>query len=47
MLDTETMDQQLGGVPIPWRHRFGLPLMLVGVAALAVAGWMWRHGYIG
>ncbi|EEI27182.1 hypothetical protein, partial [Corynebacterium glucuronolyticum] len=44
VLDTDTMDQQLGGVPIPWRHRFGLPLMLVGVAALACAGWMWRHG---
>ena len=47
VLDTETMDQQLGGVPIPWRHRFGLPLMLVVVAGLAALGWLWRHGYIG
>ena len=47
VLDTETMDQQLGGVPIPWQHRFGLPLMLVGVAGLAALGWLWRHGYIG
>jgi hypothetical protein len=47
VLDTESMDQQLGGVPIPWRHRFGLPVMLVVVAGLAVAGWMWRQGHGG
>ncbi|VUL72092.1 hypothetical protein [Stenotrophomonas maltophilia] len=47
VLDTETMDQQLGGVPIPWRHRFGLPLMLVLVAGLAALGWLWRHGFLG
>ena len=35
------------GVPIPWRHRFGLPLMLVGVAGLAALGWLWRHGFLG
>ena len=47
VLDTESMDQQLGGVPIPFRHRFGLPVMLVIVAGLAVAGWMWRQGHGG
>lgn len=47
VLDTESMDQQLGGVPIPFRHRFGLPVMLVVVAGLAVAGWMWRMGHGG
>ncbi|ACF53116.1 hypothetical protein [Stenotrophomonas maltophilia] len=47
VLDTDTMDQQLGGVPIPWRHRFGLPLMLVVVVGLALSGWLWRHGFIG
>jgi hypothetical protein len=47
VLDTDTMDQQLGGVPIPWRHRFGLPLMLVVVAGLAALGWLWRHGFLG
>ncbi|WP_329766307.1 hypothetical protein [Stenotrophomonas geniculata] len=47
VLDTDTMDQQLGGVPIPWRHRFGLPLMLVVVAGLAALGWLCRHGFLG
>lgn len=47
VLDTDTMDQQLGGVPIPWRHRFGLPLMLVVVAGLAALGWLWRHRFLG
>lgn len=26
---------------------FAPPLMLVGVAGLAMAGWTWRHGFIG
>ncbi len=29
---------------LPLRHRFGLLLMLLVVAGLAVAGWMWRSG---
>ncbi|KAG0733069.1 hypothetical protein G6F24_018961 [Rhizopus arrhizus] len=47
LLDTATLDQQLGGVTNPWRHRFGLPLMLVVVAGLALLVWLWRHGFIG
>lgn len=46
VLDTQTMDQQLGGVPIPWRHRFGLPLMLAVVAGVALLGGLWRQGHI-
>lgn len=39
VLDTRTMERTLGGVPIPFRLRFGLAIGLALAAAIAVAAW--------
>ena len=44
LLDTQQMERKLGGVPIPFRLRYGLAIGALLAAGIAFAAWRFNHG---
>lgn len=44
LLNAADVEKDLGHVPIPFRLRYGLPMLGVAIGILAVAAWVWHAG---
>ncbi|MEG0182613.1 MAG: hypothetical protein RR704_04025 [Stenotrophomonas sp.] len=44
VLDTRATERSLGGVPIPFRLRYGMAIGLAVAVAIAVAAWHFNRG---